>query len=652
MPVLSRQLSAIMFTDIVGYTSMMEEDEDRAMQVLQQNRELQKPIIEKNEGTWLKEMGDGALAVFDNSNSAVTAAIAIQQSAAGMLKGKIRIGVHIAKVIVTENDVYGEGVNIASRLESIAEPGSIFISEAVQKSITQDSRNATRLLGEIRLKNIMGKINTYAIDAPNLIIPSEDKVRKLVGSKYGIQSLAVLPFDNLTGDPRREYFVAGIHDNLITALSRIGSLRVISKTSTLKYKNSVLSIPEIAKELVIDRVVEASVMRLNGIIRINVQLIKVFPEEKHIWAEVFDRPVANVYELFDEVTQSIAREINLNLTVAERSVIGHAKTVIPEAYDSYLRGIFHWEKLTAKDFELAIKQFERTIDIDPTFAPAYAGIVNILVSQAQMGLVDPQTAGQAIMENSQKALVLDEDSSDIHLMLALLKVTAKWNWEQAEHSFIKSINANENNALAHSFYGHLLIFLKRFDEAISEVNKGISLDPNNPLVNSLAGVVNYHAEYFEEAMALGLKAFDIDPNNILTFRLLDMCYFQAEELEKSFDIQKKIQASDPDSLNTMIEAYNSKDYYFAMQTLAESKERVFKSERVYVQPIGIAVAFIRANNFDKAMEWIEKGYEVHDQDMPYIFTLSEFKPLRSYKRFLDLEKEMNLSALTVSPEVG
>jgi len=128
MPTQSRQLAAIMFTDIVGYTSMMEEDEDRAMQVLQQNRELQKPIIEKNEGTWLKEMGDGALAVFDNSNSAVTAAIAIQQSAAGMLKGKIRIGVHTAKVIVTENDVYGEGVNIASRLESIAEPGSIFIS--------------------------------------------------------------------------------------------------------------------------------------------------------------------------------------------------------------------------------------------------------------------------------------------------------------------------------------------------------------------------------------------------------------------------------------------------------------------------------------------------------------------------------------------
>ncbi len=317
--------------------------------------------------------------------------------------------------------------------------------------------------------------------------------------------------------------------------------------------------------------------------------------------------------------------------------------MIPEAYDTYLKGIFHWEKLTAKDFELAIKQFERTIDIDPTFAPAYAGIVNILVSQSQMGLVDPQTAGPAIMANSEKALALDEGSSDIHLMHALLKMTVEWNWEQAEHSFIKSINSNENNALAHSFYGHLLIILKRFDEAISEVNKGVSLDPNNPLVNSLAGIVNYHAEYFEEARALGLKSFDIDQNNILTFRLLEMSYFQTEELEKAFDFQKKIQASDPDTLNAMIEAYNSKDYYFAMQTSAESKERVFKSQRVYVQPIWIAVAFIRAKNFDKAMEWIEKGYETHDQDMPYVFTPLECKPLRSYKRFLDLESEMNLS---------
>ena len=632
-----------MFTDIVGYTRLMQNSESAAIQLRNRHREVFDSLHESHGGRIIQYYGDGTLSIFESAADAVRCAIEIQRALRQEPKVPLRIGIHLGDILLSDTDIIGNSVNLAARVESLGTAGAVLVSNKVMEEIQNQDDIPGKLLGSFHFKNDANPRDIYAISASGLLVPEVDQLSgKLEKSskKKDIESIAVLPFDNFTGNPDQDFMVGGIHDNLITALSQISALRVISKTSTLRYKNSNKSIPEIAKELKVDAIVEASVSKVKDKIQLNVQLIRAFPDEDHLWADVFDRPVEDIYSLLNEITQLISEKINLVLTPKESRNLTHSSQVNTQAYQAYLRGMFHWEKLSVKDFEIAKEYFEKAISFDPSFAPPYAALAHTLIGQVQMGLIAPPEAMPKIYQNNIKALGLDANFAESHYMNAILAMVVEWDWEKSEVEYLKSLDGNPNHSLSHAYYGHLLMILNRFEEAIREVTVALELDPNNPLVLSLAGVVFFHSGDTEKAFELLNKSYQIDPNNILNFRILEGCYIRFGEFDKALEMQKRINHFDPESCQAMEEAYVNGDYSKAMLALAQSKAKL--SDKQFVQPLWVAVAYLAAGLQEEAINWFERAFQVHDQDLPYAFIVKELAILKQDPRFGQIAKKMNL----------
>ncbi len=661
-----RRLAAIMFTDIAGYTALMGVDEEAGMRLLHRNRALQKPLIEQNGGDWLKEMGDGVLASFDSAFEAVSCAIAIQLAATGDLKNRIRIGIHLGDVRREGNDVFGDGVNIASRIESMGVPGGIMVSESIRSAIRSNKEIQFKFLGEFELKNVVERVGIYSIVGEGLAMPSHhvsSHQKKRIAPRWGlyillallvvlagvwlkntsifgrtemIESMAVLPFTDLTNDPEQQTMLAGLHDNLITTLSKVLSLRVISKTSTIQFKDTEKSLPVIAKELGVDGLIESSVYKFGDSIRINVQLIETRGQERHLWAETFDWPLNNILNLYNQVTQDIASNINLILTQEEQDQLSNSRLVNPEAYREYLLGEFHAQTMTPDGVEKAIYHFEKSRQIDSTYAPVYAGLAFVWMVKWQFHLVSSVEAVPMIYSLNQKAVALDEDYPEAQYIKALMSAQAEWDWDKSEDAFQQAIEINPSHALAHAHYGHVLMMRKRFDEALQMGEKAVLLDPKNPAVQALNIVILWHTGKVDEALSSAQKLNDQGLFNLIS----SSRHFLQGDLEKSFGYVRKAFAGDSLFVELVIPLFEESGYHAAMKKWAEILQQRFEPGRGNV--FNIAVNLNRAGEPDEAISWLEQGLEVHDVNMPYTFVFQEFENLRSNPRFIAIAQKMKL----------
>ena len=537
-----RRLAAIMFTDIVDYTRLMQRSESEAVELRNRHREVFDPLHVTYRGQIIHYYGDGTLSIFESAGDAVRCAMAIQKKLRTIPQVPLRIGIHLGDFLLTDDDIIGDSVNIASRIESLGTSGAILISGKVVSEI-ENLDIPYQYLGDFHFKNDSKSRSIYALSATGLVVPLPNQLSGKLASmpqEKGIESLAVLPFDNYTGETHQDFMVAGIHDNLITSISRIGSLRVISKTSTLGYKNTKKTISQIAQELRVDAVIEGSVSKRGSNILLNLQLLRAFPEEDHIWAEIYDRPIEEVYSLLNDITQAISEEIKLLLTRKESARLTIADRVNPEAYQAYLRGKFNVEKLSHEALKISMDYIEKAISIDPSFAPAHAIKAMSLMSQVQMGVVSPPEAMPKIFQSIHTALSLDPDLAEAHFGKATMHAWVEWNWEQAEAEFLKAFDINPNDSVALAYFGHLLMLQKRFEEAMEKVNRALEIDPNNALVQLLSAKVFYGNGNIEQGLELAKKSFQIDPNNRSLLRNLDMCYYQLGDYQQSIATQKRI----------------------------------------------------------------------------------------------------------------
>lgn len=407
----SRQLAAIMFTDIVGYTALMGKDEQKGYEFLNINRQIQKPIIEEYHGQWIKELGDGVMASFITVSDAVSAAIKIQRECNSLKLFQIRIGIHLCEVIFENDDVFGDGVNIASRLQAIANPSSIFITEAVYNNISNRTEFRTKYVGEQKLKNVKDPVKIYQVitegDEQHLNIGESKKSTfrvlwipmifvALVLLGYFIlmyysdkevlemKSVAVLYFDNMSGDPEQEYLSDGITDEIISRLSNINGLRVPSRTSVKAFKGKGLSIKEIAQELGVDVVLEGSVKRSDNTLRITANLIDA-KTDRSLWNEVYNREfdVKEILAIQSDISSTLAKKFELPLTQKINAKISRLPTTNTEAYDLYLKALGYTFISTGGDVsglerikrsELLLK---KAIQLDPDFAEAYVELARI-----------------------------------------------------------------------------------------------------------------------------------------------------------------------------------------------------------------------------------------------------------------------------------
>lgn len=502
------------------------------------------------------------------------------------------------------------------------------------------SKNAI-ILHSVNLA-LMFSVIGFSLARPGSLDPNQIRVFRFKDDQkrlaHKVRALAVLPFSNYTGNDSNTPVILGMHDALINELGRISAIRVISKTSTLPYAQTEKSVKEIAADLKVDAIIEASVLNVDGGVNITVKLVNAAPEQQ-LWSRTFESGQENILGLYSRIVKDIASQINIVLSPGEAAYFEADRKVDPEAHKAYLQGIYYVETLTERGFNMAVENFKRAIDLDSLYAPAYAGLGFAWMAAVQMRYVTVTEGIPKIYSNNLKALTLDPDYPDGHYINALMSMQGEWNWEKSESAFQRSIASNPNHALSHAYYGHLLMYQRRFDEAFNELEEAISLDPYNGLIYGLYAVVLWHYGDIERAMEMSQKADELNPmgNKHGLTRVQESYYFMNGELDSSMEMLEILYGDVVSDFGRVVDTYKTQDYPSAMIELAEQLKK-----QDLRQSLIIAWFYNRAGMEEEAIDWLERGYEVHDPDMPYAFLPLEFRNLLSNSRIISLAEKMNL----------
>jgi serine/threonine-protein kinase len=457
-----------------------------------------------------------------------------------------------------------------------------------------------------------------------------------------IQSLAVLPLENLSGDPGQEYFADGMTEALITDLARLGGLkRVIARGSVMRYKGTNKSLPEIARELKVDALITGAVLRGGDRLRITAQLINPTTGAQ-LWADRYDRDLRNVIYLQNEIVAAITREIRLQLTPQEQARLATARTVEPEAYEAYLKGRFHWLKLTPKALDTALEYFQLAANKDPNYALAYVGISGAWAARAHMGWMPHREAIPHWKAAAEKAVELDETLSEAHEMLATVKFYAEWDWAAGQREFQRAIELNPRCTDWRVMYYCSLWALNRLEEAMAEIRRCLESDPLNPLDRTNLGWTLVLLGRYDDAIAQFQEVLRIEPGLPGAHQNLWIGFHKEQMFEQALTEAKNYFAalSDGEVVEAIERGYAQGGYPGAMREAAETLAA--RSKRTYVQPTVIASAYALAGEKDRALDWLEKAYLERDSQLVYLRVVPELDPLRNDPRFQDLLRRMNL----------
>jgi TolB-like protein/Tfp pilus assembly protein PilF len=459
-----------------------------------------------------------------------------------------------------------------------------------------------------------------------------------------IKSLAVLPLENLSGDPAQEYFADGITDALIGNLAKIGALRVISRTSIMQYKSMKKSLPQIAGELRVDAVVEGTVQRSGDHVHIRAQLIHA-ATDRHLWVETYERDVGDVLGLQSEIAHAIAREIQAKITPAEQLSLANTRPVSRKVLDDYLQGRYHQNKTTEEHLHKAIEYFQSAISADPSYAPAYAGLAQCYNSLGSViiGALPPTEARRRGEEAATKALELDSSLVDAHIAMGYAK-KYNWDWDGADQEFKRAIELNPSNGTAHSYYSRYFTSVGDADRAIAEMNIAQELDPLSLNISAWRGFVLQCARRYDEAIEQLRRVLALDPTHVFAHWNLGQTYLAKGQFDEAIAIFEKaavLSGREPGVLGFLGMSYGfagRKDE--ADQVLQELLEL---DRRGYVTPAAVANVYIGLGNKDQAFVWLEKAYRERSNYLAYIKVFPLVDSLRSDPRFDDLLRRIGLA---------
>ncbi|MEY2485395.1 MAG: hypothetical protein QOH39_1043 [Verrucomicrobiota bacterium] len=693
-----RKLAAIMFTDMVGYSALSQRDDKLALELLEEHRQLLREIFPRFNGTEIKTIGDAFLVEFNSALEAAQCAIEIQRTLAkrnhdvtAERRIELKIGIHIGDVVHRGGDVYGDGVNIASRIEPVAGPGGICVSMDVERQVRNALEARFEKLAPTELKNISVPMDLFRIVLPwekksevrghksavreRAAAPASrrfaligglvlllivgigwwwtTKPRRMPASPETtgrISSLAVLPFKNYSGEPNQEFFADGMTDLLTTELSGIGALTVKSHQSALKFKGSTKSMPEIGQELHADAIVEGSVLRESNHVTVNVQLIEALTD-RHLWAKKFEGDVTNIFKMRNEVVEDIAREIKTTISPEQSSRMSSASAVNPAALQEYLLGRQSWNRQTEKGFVEALEHFNRAKEIDPDFALAWAGMADVYwaSSDAQIAPTEARVKAKAAAE---RALELDDSLAEAHTALGAMNSSVEFQWAESERQFQRAIQLKPNYAVAHWQYGWLLVFVGRAEEALKEMERAVELDPLSPVMTTDVNVPHQMRAWkssgmeakreYDKAIAQCHKALELDPSFFLPHFVLGTIEMRAPETYskaiEEFRVAETMETQ-PNITAYLGYAYakdGQKDK--ALEMLNELKQL---SSRRFVTPFCQALVYLGLGENSRAIDWLEKAYEGRSVWVAWLKVEPMYDPLRSDPRFQALYKKMN-----------
>lgn len=455
-------------------------------------------------------------------------------------------------------------------------------------------------------------------------------------------SIAVLPFENMSGNSEQAYFVNGMHDALTTELSRISGLRVTSRTSTRGFENTDLAVSDVGRLLGVEKIIEGSVFRVDNTVRIVVQLIDA-ANEKRLWTDSYERDLTDVLRLQSDITRAIADEVQVVLTANESRSLARAGPVNPGSYESYLRGMFHVELFTPEDMRLAVQHFEAAVELDPRNALAYWGLNRVCRFQLQAGLVRPRDGEPECRAHLLKALAIDNSRAEVHLGLALGFWAYDYDWEAAEDAFDRVFEINPNYAEARMFYSHFLSILNRGEEGTEQMRLARELDPLNSFMRGLhaaqMALTGSHADAIDEMNAV----LESTPGLGFGYDVLWGANEKLGRFEESLDAAKKhfgITMRNQAAVDALDRGYESGGFDGAMLTAAAFLAEL--SETTYVPAVEIAALYEMGGELDEAAMWLEVAYDQHDPTLPYIGAAPFFGSMDT-QHYNEMLRRMNLS---------
>lgn len=643
---LVRQLMAIMFADMTGYTALMQEDEQRAKLLRNRQRKALNTLIPLHNGKIIQYFGDGTLSLFSSAINAVQSAIAIQLELQKDPKVALRIGIHSGDVSYDKEGVYGDCVNLASRIEGLSVPGAILISDKVFDEVKNQPDIKTVDLGKFNLKNVKRPVEVYAIANEGLNIPTQAQIGIRSGTE---KSIAVLPFVNMSTDPENEYFSDGISEEILNALTHVDGLQVTARSSSFSFKGKNEDVRQIGSKLGVATVLTGSVRKAGKRMRITVQLINT-SDGYHVWSEMFDSDLEDIFQVQDEISLKILNRLKENFSPAGKAEhIIKQSTENIEAYNLYLKGRFHWNKSNPEDTKKAIRNFEEAIRLDRDFSLPYCALSYCYSFMGSSGLMPPSEAYPKAKDCTLKAIEIDPNHAEAHLSLATIKFFHNWDFEGAESSINKALSLSLNSSLINQVHGWLLIAKGEFEKAIEKMKQALLLDPLSlPLNCNLADAYSF-ANRFEDAVEVYDKVIEMDPNYRRAYEGRGMVFLINGENEKAIVNLEKYQQLIGNPLKGLSSIGHAYAIMGKTDKALECIEKLKIREREDPQTLlhlDYAFIYTGLKEYDKAFEYLEKAYDqrmgIACLGMIFCIRYPMLKEMRSDPRFKELTKKMGI----------
>jgi TolB-like protein/DNA-binding winged helix-turn-helix (wHTH) protein/Flp pilus assembly protein TadD len=463
-------------------------------------------------------------------------------------------------------------------------------------------------------------------------------------SSAAIQSVAVLPLEDLSRDSNQEYFADGMTDELITNLGQISALRIISRTSALQYKGVHKPLPQIARELKVDAVIEGTVLRSGDRVRITAQLIQV-ASDRHIWAHVYEGDLSDILTLQNQVGVDIANQIRIKLTPKERAILKSTRIVKPAAYEAYFKGRYYWDTRSKGGITKAIDYFGEAIRDDPNFAPPYAGLAQVYAALPSYMSVSPRQSYGKAKVAATKALELDDTLADAHTALGGITLTNDYDWPASEREFRRAIDLNPGYADAYHWHAINLTFMSRWGEAIAEIEHARQLDPMSIIINANIGFVYYNARRFDDAIAAEHQALELDSNNSVAYEYMGMAYLGKKMYkEAATNLRKAVDLSGGNSESAAVLSFVNA----ANGNLADARRILVslegRSRHEYVPSFNLAIAYTGLGDKTRALTYLQKAYNERCDLVPTLKVSPLFDSLHSDPRFQKLLQQIGFPA--------
>jgi adenylate cyclase len=631
-----------MFTDLVGYTALMQENEAKAKDVRDKHRRVIQELIPASQGKTLQYFGDGTLSIFGSAIQAVNCAVEIQKALRKDSIIPLRIGLHMGDIVYDDEGVYGDSVNVASRIESMSVPGAVLISGKIYDEIKNHPNLPAESIGLFELKNVKRPLEIYAVKATGLVFPKQEEIHGK-GSRL-MKSIAVLPFVNMSSEAENEYFSDGVSEEIINTLTKVDGLQVTSRTSSFAFKGKLEDIREIGNKLGVATLLEGSVRRSGNKVRITAQLINV-SDGYHSWSEVYDRKIEDIFEVQDEIAQKIRNKLVENFTgMGVKEKLVKPPTANMEAYNLFLKGRYHYNKFTPDSFKKAFGFYEEAVKIEPDFSMGYSGMARCYVTLGGFSQLEPNKAFTKAREYAEKAIELDRSNSSAYLDLALIEMFYSWDWKAADMYFKKAEELNPNSSELHYTLSMYENIKGNFDKALENAKEAYRLDPLSLIsINQLAESYMNNND-LEKAGEYFIKALDLDPG----FRAAINSYARLKALKGEFkeavEMAEKMQLLLGDELKGVTELGT----IYAMAGMTEKayeciEKLKLREKRGTVLTVDFAFLYTAIGDLDKAFNYFDRSYNERHASILFIKMLPLMnKKLEHDSRYHELLEKLKL----------